>query len=196
MPHAPSRKRKKALKRVLARPDLEHAKGAVLASLTSASGQRTYDHAIREFAWYCSEPRFAFNRTVVLRYRIHLEQQHYATSAAPGHGIAALKSGGGSRDDRAAGFAELTSATALLRLAGRAVPTLVLQMSWRHSIVSNRNRQDLPRHLADCDGDPRRVEPRGIEPLVVANGVVAPVIEEQIRIVGRRVIDRRSLHRH
>ena len=28
-----------------------------------------YDHAIREFvAWYCSEPRLAFNRTVVLRY--------------------------------------------------------------------------------------------------------------------------------
>lgn len=79
MPHAPSRKRKKPPKRVLALPDLEHAKGAVLASLTSASGQRTYDHAIREFvAWYCSEPRLAFNRTVVLRYRIHLEQQHYA----------------------------------------------------------------------------------------------------------------------
>src|SRR5882672_6708629 len=34
---------------------------------------------IREFvAWYCSEPRLAFNRTVVLRYRIHLEQRHYA----------------------------------------------------------------------------------------------------------------------
>ena len=27
-----------------------------------------YDHAIREFvAWYCSEPRLAFTRTVVLR---------------------------------------------------------------------------------------------------------------------------------
>ena len=52
---------------------------AVLNSLTSASGQRTYDHAIREFvAWYCSEPRLAFNRTVVLRYRIHLEQRGYA----------------------------------------------------------------------------------------------------------------------
>ena len=79
MPHAPSRTRKKAPKRGLALPDLEHAKGAVLASLTSASGQRTYDHAIREFVtWYCSEPRLAFNRTVVLRYRIHLEQQPYA----------------------------------------------------------------------------------------------------------------------
>ena len=27
---------------------------------------------------YCSEPRLAFNRTVVLRYRIHLEQRRYA----------------------------------------------------------------------------------------------------------------------
>jgi len=70
---------KKPPKRVLALPDLEQAKAAVLNSLTSASGQRTYDHAITEFvAWYCSEPRLAFNRTVVLRYRIHLEQRHYA----------------------------------------------------------------------------------------------------------------------
>ena len=67
---------KKAPKRVLALPDLEHAKTSVLNSLTSASGQRTYDHAIRQFvAWYCSERRLAFNRSVVLRYRIHLEQQ-------------------------------------------------------------------------------------------------------------------------
>jgi integrase len=72
-------RKKKSPKRVLAIPDLEHAKMAVLNSLTSASGQRTYDHAIREFvAWYCSEPRLAFNRSVVLRYRIHLEQRGYA----------------------------------------------------------------------------------------------------------------------
>ncbi len=78
MPKSKSRK-KKPPKRVLALPDLEHAKTAVLNSLTSASGQRTYDHAIGEFVtWYCSEPRLAFNRTVVLRYRIHLEQRHYA----------------------------------------------------------------------------------------------------------------------
>jgi hypothetical protein len=62
-------RKKRPPKRVLARPDLEHANTAVLNTLTSASGQRTYDHAIREFvAWYCSEPRLAFNRTVVLRY--------------------------------------------------------------------------------------------------------------------------------
>ncbi len=75
MPKSTSRK-KKSPKRVLALPDLEQAKTAVLNSLTSASGQRTYEHAIREFvAWYCSEPRLAFNRTVFLRYRIHLEQR-------------------------------------------------------------------------------------------------------------------------
>src|SRR5215472_11216185 len=78
MPKPKSRK-KKSPKRVLALPDLEHVKTAVLNSLTSASGQRTYDHAINEFVdWYCSEPRLAFNRTVVLRYRIHLEQRRFA----------------------------------------------------------------------------------------------------------------------
>ena len=72
-------RKKKALRHVLALPDLEHAKTAVLNSVTSASGQRTYEHAIREVvAWYCSEPPLAFNRTVVLRYRIHLEQRGYA----------------------------------------------------------------------------------------------------------------------
>jgi hypothetical protein len=78
MPKPKSRKKKRP-KRVLALPDLEHAKTAVLNSLTSASGQRTYDHAIREFvACYCSEPRLAFNRTVVLRYRTHLEHGGFA----------------------------------------------------------------------------------------------------------------------
>jgi len=72
-------RKKKTPKRVLALPDLEHAWSAVLSSLTSRSGQLTYDHAIREFVgWYCSEPRLAFNRTVVLRYRIYLEQRQYA----------------------------------------------------------------------------------------------------------------------
>ena len=72
-------RKKKPPKRVLALPDLEQAKSAVLNTLTSVSGQRTYDHAINDFVeWYCSEPRLAFNRTVVLRYRIHLEQKGYA----------------------------------------------------------------------------------------------------------------------
>ena len=73
------RKKKRSHKRVLALPDLEQSKASVLNSLSSESGQRTYDHAITEFVdWYCSEPRLAFNRTVVLRYRIYLEQKQYA----------------------------------------------------------------------------------------------------------------------
>src|SRR3954451_12677319 len=73
------RKKRGPPKRSLALPDLEQTKSAVLNSLTSKSGQRTYDHAINEFVdWYCSEPRLAFNRTVVLRYRIHLEERHLA----------------------------------------------------------------------------------------------------------------------
>jgi integrase len=74
-------KRKRAPKSVLKLPDLEQVKSAVLNSLTSPSSQRTYDHAIREFIeWYCSEPRLAFNKTVVTRNRISLEQQHYAST--------------------------------------------------------------------------------------------------------------------
>src|SRR5260370_3103057 len=73
------RNKKRAPKRVFALPDLEQAKSAVLNTLTSVSGQRTYDHAINDFVeWYCSEPRLAFNRTVVLRYRIYMEQKGYA----------------------------------------------------------------------------------------------------------------------
>ncbi|PYV20568.1 MAG: integrase [Acidobacteria bacterium] len=73
------RKKKRSPKRVLALPDLEQSQASVLNSLSSESGRRTYDHAITEFVdWYCSEPRLAFNRTVVLRYRIYLEQQQYA----------------------------------------------------------------------------------------------------------------------
>ena len=45
-------------------------------SLTSPDAQRGYRHAIDEFVdWYCSEPRLAFNRIVVLRYRSHLESR-------------------------------------------------------------------------------------------------------------------------
>jgi hypothetical protein len=74
-------KRKRAAKTVLKLPDLEQSKSAVLNSLTSPSSQRSYDHAIREFIdWYCSEPRLAFNKTVVTLYRISLEQRHYAPS--------------------------------------------------------------------------------------------------------------------
>jgi site-specific recombinase XerD len=74
-----SRGRRNRTKSVLRLPDLEHAKLAVLNSLTSPDAQRGYRHAIDEFVdWYCSEPRLAFNRTVVLRYRSHLESRRLA----------------------------------------------------------------------------------------------------------------------
>ena len=60
-------------------PDLDQAKAAVLASLPSPESQRGYQHAIEEFIrWYCSEPRLSFNKTVVTRYRAHLEARQLA----------------------------------------------------------------------------------------------------------------------
>ena len=66
-------------RRVLRLLDLEHARTAVLNSLSSRESQRGYRHAIDEFVdWYCSEPQLAFNRIVVLRYRSHLESRRLA----------------------------------------------------------------------------------------------------------------------
>ncbi len=61
-------------RRVLRLPDLDHCKLAVLNSLGSPASRRVYEYAIDQFiAWYCSEPRLAFNRIVVVRYRMYLE---------------------------------------------------------------------------------------------------------------------------
>ena len=66
-------------KSVLRLPDLEHAKSAVLNSLSCPDAQRGYRHAIDEFVdWYCSEPRLSFSKTLVLRYRMHLESRQLA----------------------------------------------------------------------------------------------------------------------
>lgn len=74
-------KRAKKPKSVLKLPDLDYSKSAVLNSLPSLNSRRSYEHAIRDFTdWYCSEPRLAFNKTVVTRYRIALEQRRYAPS--------------------------------------------------------------------------------------------------------------------
>jgi len=59
-------------RRVLRLPDLDHSKLQVLNSLRSPASRRVYEYAIDQFiAWYCSEPRLAFNRIVVMRYRMH-----------------------------------------------------------------------------------------------------------------------------
>ena len=70
------KKRRPVPKTVLRLPDLDQAKSEVLNSLSSRDAQRGYRHAMDEFIeWYCSEPRLSFNRTVVVRYRMHLESR-------------------------------------------------------------------------------------------------------------------------
>jgi site-specific recombinase XerD len=68
-------------RRLLRLPDLDHCKRAVLNSLGSPASRRVYEYAIDQFiAWYCSEPRLAFNRIVVVRYRMHLESRGLAAN--------------------------------------------------------------------------------------------------------------------
>src|SRR5215472_10557303 len=68
-------------RRLLRLPDLDHCKRAVLNSLGSPASRRVYEYAIDQFiAWYCSEPRQAFNRIVVMRYRMYLESRHLAAN--------------------------------------------------------------------------------------------------------------------
>src|SRR5215468_7822913 len=92
-PSAMGHKKAKANYRriVLRLPDLDHSKMAVLNSLTSPASRRVYKYAIEKFvAWYCSEPRIAFNRIVVVRYRIHLESLCLAANTINQH-LAAVR---------------------------------------------------------------------------------------------------------
>jgi hypothetical protein len=69
-----SRSKSRSRFRALTLPELQYSKSAVLNSLGSLESKRAYEHAMNEFiAWYCSEPRLALNRVVVLRYRLYLE---------------------------------------------------------------------------------------------------------------------------
>lgn len=78
MPKRASRKAHRP-KTKLGLPDLDQAKAAVLNSLRSPESQRGHRHSIDEFiGWYCSEPHLSFNKTVVTRYRIHLEARQLA----------------------------------------------------------------------------------------------------------------------
>src|SRR5450432_2538211 len=68
-------------RRVLRLPDLDHCKLAVLNSLGSPASRRVYEYAIDQFIdWYSSEPRLAFNRIVVVRYRMYLESRRLAAN--------------------------------------------------------------------------------------------------------------------
>ncbi len=71
--------KRRSTKSTLRLPDLDHSKNSVLQSLGSAASKRTYGAAIEDFiSWYCSEPRLAFGRTVVLRYGYELESRRLA----------------------------------------------------------------------------------------------------------------------
>jgi site-specific recombinase XerD len=75
------KKARQTPKRVLRLPDLDFAKSAVLNTLRSSESKRSYRFAIDDFvAWYCSELRLAFNKTVVLRYRLELECRRLSSS--------------------------------------------------------------------------------------------------------------------
>src|SRR4030081_1047660 len=68
-------------RRVLRLPYLDHCKLAVLNSLGSPASRRVYEYAIDQFIdWYCSEPRLAFNRIVVVRYRMYLGSRGLAAN--------------------------------------------------------------------------------------------------------------------
>lgn len=74
-------KRKGSPKRVLRLPDLDLAKRSVLNSLGSPDSVRAYTLAIDDFiGWYCSEPRLAFSKHIVLRYRLDLESRNLSAS--------------------------------------------------------------------------------------------------------------------
>ncbi len=78
-------------KSTLGLPDLDHGKAAVLDSLRSPESKRGYRHAIDEFIqWYCSEPRLSFNKVVVTRFRIFLENRGLAPATINGR-LAAVR---------------------------------------------------------------------------------------------------------
>ena len=57
-------------------------------------------HAIDEFVdWYCSEPRRAFNKTVILRYRIHVGSRKLAPGTINLR-LGAIRQGSGSPLDQ------------------------------------------------------------------------------------------------
>jgi hypothetical protein len=59
---------------VLRLPDLDHTKAAVLNNLSSPHSRRNHKVAMEQFiTGYCSEPRLALNRAVVLRFRLYRE---------------------------------------------------------------------------------------------------------------------------
>src|SRR5947199_10015180 len=91
MRRKPNRRKIGRPKTRLGLPDLDQSKAAVIGSLRSPESNRGYRHAIDEFIqWYCSEPRLSFNKVVVTRYRIYLEDRRLAPGTINGR-LAAVR---------------------------------------------------------------------------------------------------------
>ncbi|HET7440500.1 MAG TPA: tyrosine-type recombinase/integrase [Terriglobales bacterium] len=76
------RKSSKSRRAVLRLRDLDHSKATVLNSLGSMASRRAYQFAMDTFIeWYCSEPRLAFGRMVVTRFRMSLEARGLSSSS-------------------------------------------------------------------------------------------------------------------
>ena len=68
-------------RRVLRLPTWITASPPFFNSLGSPASRRVHEYAIDKFiAWDCSEPRLAFSRIVVVRYRMYLESRHLAAN--------------------------------------------------------------------------------------------------------------------
>ena len=76
-------------------PELQQSKTAVLNTLASKHSRRSYEYVIERFiAWYCSEPRLTFNRSVVVRYRSFLERLSLSAATINRSTCIFLRSGG------------------------------------------------------------------------------------------------------
>src|ERR1035437_730928 len=142
--------KRRSPKTVLRLPDLDHSKSSVLQTLGSAASRKTYAFAIDDFiGWYCSEPRLAFGRTVVLRYRYYLEARQLAPATinlrlAAGRRLAYEASDNGLLSpDLAAGIRRQPVAKRLgMRLGNWLTPTQgkeLLDASDRASVKGTRN---------------------------------------------------------
>jgi hypothetical protein len=124
----------------------DFAKRAVLNTLGSPESKRAYEFAIDDFvAWYCSEPRLAFNKTVVLRYRIELEGRRLAPSTI---------------NLRLAAVRRLACEAADTRLLSPELATgarRVKGSSRRQEIPSDRHSRDLKMPLNPAQGPSRRM---------------------------------------
>jgi hypothetical protein len=133
----PNAKPKRTPKRVLRLPDLDHSKRTVLDGLASPDSARAYAFAMNDFiAWYCSEPRLAFSKHVVLRYRIELESRHLSASTinlrlAAVRRLAFEADSGLLSPELAAGIHPISRlAASLFRRRRREVPVCRLRTKW------------------------------------------------------------------